>query len=729
MYRRLFSFELRLQLASPVFWLTAVLFLGMGFVLAVSDPVPINPAINGLHHNAAAIVVFMLAAISLFGIFVAQVFVGTALLRDDNARMADLIHVTRVHRSGYAGTQMAAAFVLIVAVLLAAAAGMSIGACMPWLSPQDLGPMPWAAYAMAIGVMMLPNAVFASVFVAAAIATTRSMKRSVVAVIALFVLHMLTNGMFDSHPMVPALVDPFGGQALAQAVSSWTASDINAHIPLTTFLWLNRGVWLIVSAGLAAFALIRFRVARPEPLRAGKVADGRPAPDTTAPIAEVAVERGLFAEWRKAMSLARNELLNTALGLPFLASLFAVVVLAVVSLILERSVTGVPVYPLTHFVFRVISQAIAVPAMVIMGFFAGELVHREREDRLAALIDTCPLSRTAWLVGKSAALVGLIVLLVVTCLLAGLIFQLVSGFTDVEPWLYVAGAGVLALPILIFSAGALAIQVASANKYAGYLLTAALGGSSLLLPALGVQDHLLLFATASPIPYSDMNGFGTFLAAANWFYLYWGCAVLALLLVASTFRVRGDAVDTRARWAGAKLQLRRPVLAVSIALLLGASVASGLWIFHNTHQLNALHPGHTAMAGQARYERLYRHDATTPQPRVVRVDLAVYLHPHARLVDVHGTYELVNKGQQAISTLFVTTDSRTDTTLALPSATAVLRDTVAGFSIYRLGHPLLPGQAMHLVFSTRYQHRGLPRSAAGVRTGAIPHRVVQRGRA
>jgi len=712
MYRRLFSFELRLQLASPVFWLTTLLFLGMGFVLAVSDPVPINPAINGLHHNAAAIVVFMLAAISLFGIFVAAVFVSTALLRDDAARMTDLIHVTRIRRSGYAGTRMAAAFVLVVAVLLAAAAGMSIGACMPWLSPQDVGPMPWAAYAMAIGVMMVPNALFASAFVAAAIATTRSMKRSVVAVIALFVLHSVANAMFGSHPLLAALIDPFGGQALDQAVASWTATDVNARVPITSLVWLNRGLWLIVSAGLAAFALARFKVARPDPLRAGKVTDGRSAPDTTGPIAKVAMARGLRAEWRKAMSLARNELLNTALGVPFLASLFAVTALVVVSLILERSATGVPVYPLTHFVFRVISQVIAVPAMVILGFFAGELVHREREDRLAALIDTCPLSRTAWLLGKSAALVGLMVLLVVTCLLAGLSFQLVSGFTDVEPLLYVAGAGVLALPILIFSAGALAIQVASANKYAGYLLTAALGGSSLLLPALGVQDHLLLFATASPIPYSDMNGFGTFLAAAGWFYLYWGCAVLALLLVASTFRVRGDAVDARARWAVAKLQLRRPVLAASIALLLGASVATGLWIFHNTHQLNALHPNKTAMAGQARYEKLYQHYATTPQPRIVRVNLAVDLHPHARLVDVHGTYDLLNKSRQAITALFVTTDSRTDTSLTLPAATAVLRDTVAGFSIYRLGHPLLPGQAMRLVFSTRYQHRGFTNDAS-----------------
>ena len=712
MYRRLLSFELRLQLVSPVFWLTALLFFGMGFVLAVSDPVQINSAVNGLHHNAAAIVVFMLAAISLLAIFVAAVFVSTALLRDETARMADLVNVTRIHRSLYAGTRMTSAFMLVVSVLLAAAAGMSIGAFMPWLSPDTVGPMPWAAYAMSIGVMMVPNALFATAFVAAAIASTRSMKRSVVAVIALFVLHMLTTGMFDSHPIIPALIDPFGGQALAQAVRSWTSSDINAHIPLTTFLWLNRGVWLTVSAGLIAFALMRFKVARLEPLRVGTASDARPAPDTTAPIAEVSVNKGVLAEWRKAMSIARSELLNTALGVPFLTSLFAVVLLVIVSLILERSVTGVPVYPLTHFVFRVISQAIAVPAMVVMGFFAGELVHRERDDRLAALIDTCPLSRTAWLIGKGAALVGLLVLLVVACLLAGLCFQLVSGFTDVEPRVYVVGAGVLALPLVIFAAGALAIQVATSNKYAGYLLTAALGGSSVLLPALGVQDHLLLFATASPAPYSDMNGFGTFLAAAGWFYFYWGCAVLAFLLVASTFRVRGDTDDARARWTGAKLQLQRPALAASIVMLLGASIASGLWIFHNTHQLNALHPDQAAMAGQARYERMYHLYATTSQPRIVRVDLAVYLHPHARLVDVHGTYDLVNKGRQAITTLFVTTDSRTNTSLIIPVATVESNDTVAGFSAYRLAHPLLPGKAMHLVFSTRYQHRGFTNDAS-----------------
>lgn len=715
MYGHLFRGECRLLGASPSFRGLVLVFLAMGVALALADPLPINEAQTGLHRNAPALVVFMLNAVSLLGVVVAAILVSTALLRDETARMDGLVRATPVRPGRLAAVRLAASMVLTGAVLLTAAAGMLLGSWAPWLPAESLGPNPWAAYVQVVLGLLLPNTLFAGAFVAVAVAWDRSVKPVVVAVLGLFVLHALANAFMRSSPLLSALLDPFGGQALDQAIQGWTSADINTRVPGSTGLGLNRLIWLAVSAVGAVGALRRLgRAPRdlgsPRRLKKAKAV----ALALVRPQAPVVWRRhGLFSESLKVLALTRRDLRETLASVPYPVALCMIAGWIAVSLVLDRGTGSLVSYPLTHLVVRVIHEGVGMPALLVLGFFAGDLVHRERETRLAALTDVCPLGTGTWVTGKALALGGLLAGVLAVCALAGLAFQWALGWTAVEPLLYLKSMMLIGLPLLAFALAALAFQVASPNRQVGYLGTAALAAAMVALPAVGVTDPLVLFARTAPVRYSDMNGFAPFLPGVLWFDAYWISLTAAGLVFASAWRVRGEEVGGRARTRAARRLLTSPARALGLGAWGFCWILMGVWIFHNTHVLNPAARVDPPPALASGYP---------PLPRITRVSVEVNLYPDVRRVAVRGAYTLTNKTQVPQTAVWITAASAVRTQIHLPNAVLLSRDASTGVSAYRLNRPLLPGQTLDLGFDLDLALTGF--SPTADETSVVPNGTV-----
>ncbi|GLQ91577.1 M1 family aminopeptidase [Dyella acidisoli] len=649
-----------------------------------------------------------LGGLSIIGQLVAVMFVGTSLLRDDRARTVELIQMTGVPRASYFSARFAAGYLLSLFTLLATVVALVVGYQMPWLPANSLGPMPWSAFAMATGALIAPNLFFGAAMVAASIAFTRSMKYTVVAVVSVLVLHNVGNTMTHGASMLSAMLDPFAGQAMIQMADKWTADQLNSAIPLSGTFWLNRLFWLAVSTALAWGAYWRFG-SLPD---AGKAAHANSTTESAVPpIAHtpsvITVPRvGGWSEVIKAWHIARTEFAQYVSGVPFLCCVVLIAGVVAVYLLFERSIEGTPVYPLTHFMLRQIEAAIPLPISAILAFYSGEMIHREREERLASLVDAYPVSEGAWLAGKTLALLGLLTVLVDTGVMTAIGFQLLRDVTAIEPALYVQGALLIALPLGIFAVAALAMQLLAGNRMAGYALTALLGALPIGLAKLGVQDHLALFGTTPPIRYSDMSGFGSSLAAAGSFDLYWGVVGVALLLFASALHIRGDSDDARSRWALARVTFRNRRRCAWLASLMVVFAVTGAWIFYNTHLLNDIHPEESAQTRQATYEHNYRSLIKVPQPRVTDVNLSVDLHPSERRVCVDGIYLLTNESSQPIDTLIVSVDPTTNTTLHVMGMRSMSTDTMAGVIQIHLAAPIAPGQSLRMAFETTDERQG-----------------------
>lgn len=695
-FARLIGFELRLQFAGPMAWMGLVAFAGIGVYLGLADPTPVNNVTKGLFHDGAANFLVGLSGLSILGTVVAALFVGTAILRHVEHRTSDLVSTGAVTYATYLAAQFVGGFVLLAAMFAAVVAGMWISFLTPAVPAAALGPMPWRALAVIVFVHLLPNLLFSAAAALVLTTLTRSLKYAVVGALCIVVVHSVANALTIDHPWLGAIIDPYAGQAAVRAMTDWDASKLHAEAPWGGEILLNRCIWLAASIVMVMFAL-RAKVHQVDRVpRTNRSTPPEAAPSyarrSEATFKTVARPPSTV---RAFLALLGRSLAGTLSALPFWLCTVAMAVIVGVYLVFSRSVDGTPVYPLTHYILRAVFYGSSPAYMIILGFMAGELVNNDREHRVTRITDTLPIPDTAAVASPLVAMGCLVGALNLASLLAGIVFQLASGFTDLEPMLYTQGFVLLSLPMLTFGAAAVGIQWLCANKYIGYLFTALLALVPAVLSQVGLSDHLFIFNTTPPIKYSDIGGFGPFGVAVLWFDLYWICGAMAFAWIASGFRQRSD-VDVASRWRStgprASWGYRAPVLA-----LVALCMATGTWIAWNTHVRNAFGAGPAPGSS---------HAASDPQPTVTSVDLKVDIYPKDRALRVAGSYVLTNLSQVALPTLVISWDSRTHITWRSGLGRIIANDPVAGLTIIQLQEPLAKGASLTLGFDLDYAHEG-----------------------
>ncbi len=728
MLREIFRFELRQQLRSPLFWLIAVALAALAFAAACSDSITIGGGVGNVHRNAPMVVISMLGFFSVLGLFLITIFVAGAALRDFGHNTAELVFATPMSRFAYLGGRFAAGWLVSVLVLVVVAFGMWLGSLMPWLDPARLGPTPWHAYGWAFAFVVLPNLFFIGALLFLLATLTRSMLGTYIGVIAFFVLWQIAlvtmgNGNIE-HQTLGAIIDPFGLGALDLVTRYWTPSDQNVRIPALAGMVLgNRGLWLAVGAGLLAATFVLFKPDR-EGLRLFRrrkrvlaTADA-PAAVRTVPIVlpMVTLRTGFGARTRQFVKLAWFDTRGVLRGVPFLVMLAFGLANLGGNLAFSDQIYGTSVWPVTHLMAQAMSSSYTWLLLFVLAFYAGELVWRERDRRVGEVIDAFPTPDWIPLLSKVFALAVVAVLFLAAGSLFSMAYQLLRGYSDLQPLLYLQYIGLDLLSFMLFAILAVVLQVWSNNKFVGYALIVAFFVSMIALTQFHLSDHLYRYGSAPGTPYSDMNGFGSFWIGNLWFRAYWYCLAIALLVTAALYWVRGTTRGWRARGRIALQRFRAPSRIV-LALSLIGFAAIGVFLFHNTHRLYRYQTHDQQQRLQAQYEKDYRKYMGLAQPRITAVNVDVAMHPAERRVDVDGHYVLVNKHDKPIDELLVqlptfpTRDYTVD--LDFPAHSVALADKQQGFYIYKLAQPLAPGASMDFGFRMHVAYKGFANEPVG----------------
>jgi hypothetical protein len=387
--------------------------------------------------------------------------------------------------------------------------------------------------------------------------------------------------------------------------------------------------------------------------------------------------------------------------------------LAIANFIANHTIGGmrfdsVP-YPLTRLMLEDLAGSINAMLVLVLLFYSGELVHRDRQLRIADVSDATPLPGWIALLAKAGALAAVVLVFLAAGALVAIAIQLFKGGAPVEAGLYVQGTLLNAAYFIIVSMALLALQTLANNKYAGYLLGAALIASGSVLH---LEHNLASFASLPPLVYSDLNGYGHFLQGWSWFALYWALIGAALLFLAQAFRVRGPAPSWRARIAGGLRGLRGGA-GIGLALSVAASAAVGGWIFTNTNVVNRYESSEELLDRAADYEKRYRGFLDLPNPSVtaVRADVAIY--PAERRVDINGAYQLRNKTGAPLDTLRIQFDPAATTRLTqVPPHAVVLDDARHGVRVIKLREPIAPGASLPFGFAVEVRNHGFTNSGA-----------------
>ena len=715
MFFEILRFELRQQLRAPLFWIIAAVFAALAFILTGTDAVVAGGASGNVLRNAPLVIVRLLNALAPLCMLLAAAFVAGAALRDFDLGTAELVFSTPLRKRDYLGGRFAAGLLVMVAIMLLCALALAVGSSMPWVDAAQLGPPDWRGYAWGFGVMVLPNLLFIAAALFLLATATRSLLATLIGVIAFIVLlsvaGLLTQDV--NHYTLAAVLDPFGRRTLQIVTRYWTPEQTNRQLPpLDGLLLFNRLLWIGVAVVLAgiAFALfrtdregikLRRRTKRAEPpmLRPAFMASTMALPKVR-----------LASDWRARLiqlrQLAAFDTWGVLRGVPFLVMVAFGLVNLVFALALSGRIYGTATYPVTHSVLDIVAGSSHWLLYVIVMFYAGELVWRERNQHSAEVSDAFPLPDWISLAAKVGALLAVIALYMLAGAVFGIGWQLGHGYTHIEPGLYLGTLALQAIPLVLLAVLALFLQVATNNRYLGYLLVIVWFVSQFALPWLHWDHNLYDYAGAPDVPYSDLNGFGHFIVGALWFYAYWACLALALLVLAALLWVRGTERSLRERLREARSRLHVVPAAVLAASLLGFASLGG-WIFYNTNLLNRYENATAHKREHADYEKQYAKYADLPQPRITAVQADVDIHPYRRQLHIHAHYTLVNKRDVPVTELLVNyAHGFVPKMLAFPPHDTESFDRRLGVAIYKLKTPLAPGASMPFNFDLDYAPRG-----------------------
>lgn len=726
MFASIARFEFRYQLRNPVFWVAFAMFFLFAFGTIASDGIQIGDGGN-VHANAPRAVILTHLIMAIIFMFALAAMVANVVVRDDETRFGPLIRTTRITKPAYLFGRFTGAWLAAALCYVSVPLALWIGSLMPWLDSATLGPNHLSTYLFAYGAMGLPVLFVTGALLFAVATATRSMMATYLTIVIFFASYLAISSLISTTPSLrpyAPYLEPFGFAAFSLETRYWTAADSNIRLPsLWNAIGWSRLLWIGIACALLGVAQWRYhfadrgisrRAARRE-ARAAKVEADTPV---RSPVTGPLPMPSSAGTWR-AQLVARTamEMRQIVRSPAFLILLLIGFLVAMPQMWLGGGQYGTHVLPLTRRMVEGLKQSFAVMPMIVAIYYAGDLVWRERERRFAEIVDATPLPGWAFLVPKMLGVTLALVAMLSAGMLGGIAIQVLRGFNDIAlghylQWYLLPTSVDLALIAVL----AVFIQALSPSKYIGWGILVVYMVVTTVIGQLGFEDHLYSYGEVPPVPLSDMNPDGGMATAAWWFRLYWAAFAIILLVIAHLLWRRGTDARLVTGLRRLPARLRSPAGAVLAGAML-VFVATGTFLWHNTHQLNAYRTERSEEAFTANYERALLRFEAVPQPAVRQLRLAVDLFPAQKRAEITGRYLLANDTSRPLDRVHVRLRNRDLELVALDLPGARLERDFPPFAyrIYRFAKPLQPGETREMRFHTRRWQRGFANEGADTR--------------
>jgi len=710
MFFEVLRFECRYQLRSPLFIVVALVFFFLAFLAMASENITVGGGTDNLDLNSTYAVIQTHYVLSILLMFAAVAFVATPVTRDREQRTEEILVATGVSPSAFFAGRFAGGFLFSALVGCAAVLGTLAGTFMPWLDAERIQPFVAEPYLFSIWAVTLPTLFVVASIVAAVAAMTRSLMASYVTLVALLVGWIVARANTDHETIaITALLDPFGVIPFTEVTRYWTAFEKNGSVPaLAGSLLYNRLIWITVAIVALGTGALRFGFA---PGRRGRRRAPAPAavptPVTSNLFGRVSPQFGARSTAVQFLSQVRMELGGVMRTYPFYVLLFFAVMNVVFMFYgAVNQLYGTAVLPVTRMMLQMIEGGYLFMAVVIVVYYAGELVHRERQSRVAEYVDAMPFPNGVVIGAKLAALVIIVALVLLVGMLAAIVVQLLHGYTRLELPVYLFGLFVVqgSFPFLLCVV-AIAVQCLVSNKFVGMLAVVLAFFGFGALDNLGFE-HVLYQLGVPSAPLSDMNGWGHFVEPVLTVGAYWASIMVLFAVLAHLLMRRGSVGTWRQRFRDAGARFTGPVRAVS-ALALLTAVGLGSWIFYNTNVLNTYRTADDEERLTAEYEKRYKQFEDLPMPEAVAIEADVAIYPSERRVESRGRAVLENVFPEPIEEIHVTLPRVLRlNTLTIEGAELVEEDRELGYLRFRPAQPMAPGGQLQAAWDLSWLNPG-----------------------
>src|SRR5687768_9203736 len=726
----IFGFELSYQLRRPWPWLSFAALMVFAFFSTRVGIIPVTLPQDFILNSP-----FIITAVSVFScqiwLLVAPAVAGEAAARDVHTEMHPLIYASPISKTEYLGGRFLAALALNALILFGVQVGSLLAVYAPGMNPDIVGPFRPAAYLGAYVFIGLTNALIgARVQFPAALLAGRPMAAYVGRFGLFFISYPVTVFLAFSRiarPEIARVTDPIGVFAIMnEMMSNWTIVEKNVRMFTLegSMLW-NRVLWIGISIATLGLTYRRFRFSHRtaiDPLsglmrRFAKVVaptDSYSPERLAIQVPHVRQSFGFATHLRQMLAIATSSFRMIVTSVPGLFLLVAFPLLLSLVLLIDMQQWGIPLLPRTSFLmYKYLTATITNPlnfwvtVPLLLIYFSGELVWRERDARLSENVDATPVPDWVPLLGKFLGLTVVLVALMAVVTLVGVVRQVISGYYDFRFGQYLQILfGIQLLEFLLFAVLAFAIVAVVNQKYLGQLIALVAYVLLMFSGVLGIEHNLLVYGRSPAWSHTDMRGFGATLAPWVWFKLYWAGWAVLLMIVARLLWVRGRESGFKTRTQIARLRFNRATAGIA-AMTAALIVTLGGFVFYNTNVLNEYITDDEMVARRADYERQYGKYEGKPQPQRTATNLRVDIHPGDRSARMRGSFRLANRTAEPIDSIHLEPafNVKTRVTFDRP-ARMVVNDERLGHSIYALDRPLAPGDSMTLNFDVKYEPRG-----------------------
>ncbi len=716
MFLQIFRFEMAYHVRQPLIYVISVILFLLSFGDTVSDNISIGGVLSNININSPYNLVITLSSLSFITALLAGVvYASSPIVRDFDHKVAELFFTTRVSKFDYLFGRFCGAFVFCVLVYFASLLGVLLGEFMPWLDPERLGPVRLDAYWFATWAIAIPNLLFIAALVFLIATLTRSLIASYVVLVLMLVLSAVIGTLADPDDIrLLSLLDPFGDFAIQDITRYWTPFQRNEMlVPLEGNFLYNR----LLIAGLllacigAAYHLFPFSIdfaqrkapwwRRQQKTPAATAAVAIPVPSGVVSAAKPTIHRhfAFRAQCEQFYSLLKIEIHNILIGKAFLMlAIIGMVQVVVGAYFGLEGLYGTNIYPTTSALLNVINGSYSLPLIAVIVFYSSELLVREKQLRVAEMLDSMPFPNWVVIAAKLGGIILVIAFMLLAAMAAGILVQIAKGYYSIELGHYVLGLfSFFQFPIWFTCVIAVFAQVVTGNRYLGMFLVVVYLVILLFVTQMGFEHNLYLFNTPQ-IAWSIFTGFGPNLTAFLWYSLYWSLFCVLLLIVMHLLWQRGSDSGSRFRWRSIRARLSRPIVMLASACAFGI-VLSGGYIYYNTNVLNPYITRIDIEERTADYEKAYKQYADLPYPDAERVYAEVDIFPELSEAHIEGHYVMRNNNAFALTQLHMTVPAYiTINALGIPNATQTLADKDLGYYIYELNPPLQPGESFQLDF-------------------------------
>ncbi|WP_254412253.1 ABC transporter permease/M1 family aminopeptidase [Dyadobacter diqingensis] len=713
MLSSMLGFEIRYHFSQITFKLSAMLFFMLGVIA-------IHGSFGGdeVHKNAPYVITFIVGLLSLSSIFVSTLFCANVVLRDATSRMEAIVFATSVKRGTYFLVRFLGLLISVFIVLFLSELGVFVGSA--FLDAGQTGTFSFGFYLQPLLVFGLPNILFSAGIIFCTAMLTRNLRAVYAAGVLLYILY-LTASILGNSPLfasstlkitpddaLPILLDPFGLAAFFTETRTWTDLQRNTLLfPLTNPFLSNRLLWTTLSLFLlgGSYRFFSFRPLASASAKPSKKAE-KYIPRRLGYQRYTVQPAGtgyFFTAFRSQLKL---EVIGLYKHIPFMVMLLLWIFIFTIELkdTLFSGPLGIRSFPATSII--VDEMRSIKPALLLIIFYTAELLGRERTDHIEPLIYSTPVPNGIIWAAKSVTLAFLLFVLVTANIGIGLTMQIGSGYFNFELSQYLSLYYYSGLPLLLFALLAILIQTLTPNKYLGMLLTAVVVFILLFSKKLGLEHYLLRYGIVPELHYADMNGFGHYAKAFNWYMLYWTAFSVMLSLLAIVCWRNNAYIRPWQRIRSIGTHWTRAGKTAFILALI-TWMSTGAYIYYQTNIAARYKNSKAKLDWKLQYEKKYKPLARLAQPNIKSVKTTVDLYPDEARYTVKGHYILKNETAQPMENIVAGVDPEiTKAHLMIHGVVKSTVDAEFGQYSFQLTKPLMPGQEIAIDFSLEINRSG-----------------------